>query len=244
MPKKKTQEEFIQEVYNLVKDEYTVLGEYINCHTKILVRHNKCNNEYYVCPNNFLNGKRCPKCSGGIRSNLKEFKIKVYNLVENEYSVLGEYVNCHTKILMKHNICNNEYYVKPNDFQQGYRCPHCRESKGEKIISKYLEEHNIQYKQQVSFPDCKYKLPLKFDFQLYINNNIILLEYDGEQHFKKTFYGEHFKEQQIRDSIKNDYCKSHNIHLYRISYKDFNNIYDILSNIIEKERSTTIENIN
>ena len=62
--KKKTTEEFKQEVYNLVKDEYTVLGEYINSREKILMRHNICNKEFMIVPNNLLNfNSRCPNCN-------------------------------------------------------------------------------------------------------------------------------------------------------------------------------------
>jgi len=48
--KRKTHEEFIQEVYDLVGNEYTVLGKYINATTKILIRHNTCGHEYVVTP--------------------------------------------------------------------------------------------------------------------------------------------------------------------------------------------------
>lgn len=70
MPKKKTHNEFVNEVYNLVGDEYTILGIYKNTGTKILIRHNCniCNNhEWEVIPSMFLDtkaraGTRCPVC--------------------------------------------------------------------------------------------------------------------------------------------------------------------------------------
>lgn len=42
MANKKTHEEFISEVYNLVRTEYSVLTKYINNKTKIKIRHNNC----------------------------------------------------------------------------------------------------------------------------------------------------------------------------------------------------------
>jgi hypothetical protein len=43
MPKIKMHEKFIQEVYQLVGNEYTVLNNYIGAKIKIKLRHNKCN---------------------------------------------------------------------------------------------------------------------------------------------------------------------------------------------------------
>lgn len=63
---KKTHEQFVKEVYELVGDEYTVLSEYTNCREKVVIRHNcdKCsNNEYLISPTKFLYAKRrCPVC--------------------------------------------------------------------------------------------------------------------------------------------------------------------------------------
>ena len=61
-----------------------------------------------------------------------------------------------------------------------------------------------------------------------------LIEYDGEQHYKfiKHWHGdeEGFKLQQLRDKIKTEYCKNHNIKLIRIPYTEFDNIEQILKN--------------
>ncbi|MCU9811191.1 HNH endonuclease [Paraclostridium sp. AKS81] len=59
----KSHEEFLHEVYNLVKEEYTLLSNYIKDDTHIKIKHNKCNHEYNVTPSHFLQGKRCPKCA-------------------------------------------------------------------------------------------------------------------------------------------------------------------------------------
>ena len=67
-----------------------------------------------------------------------------------------------------------------------------------------------------------------------INRNYLIeIEFDGIQHFEPIeFFGgqKEFKETQIRDNLKNKYAKDNNIKLLRISYKDLNNISDILNN--------------
>ena len=126
--KKKTTKEFKEEVFNLVGNEYTVLGEYIAANDKILMRHNKCGYEYKVIPNNFLQGRRCPKCAGcagKMKKDTEIFKEEVYKLTGDEYTVLGEYIGANDKILMKHNKCGFEYEVAASSFLRGCRCPKC-----------------------------------------------------------------------------------------------------------------------
>ena len=71
--------------YNLHKDEYSILSTcYINNHTKIMIKHNKCNHEWLVKPIHFSNGSGCPNCynkskgENSIKLFLEKEKIK-YN---------------------------------------------------------------------------------------------------------------------------------------------------------------------
>lgn len=56
--RRKTTEQFKREVFDLVGDEYKVLGEYEKSCIKIKIKHNVCGYEYDVIPNNFLAGNR------------------------------------------------------------------------------------------------------------------------------------------------------------------------------------------
>jgi very-short-patch-repair endonuclease/phage FluMu protein Com len=236
--KTKTTEEFKQEVFDLVGNEYSVLEPYIKGNIKIKMKHNKCGNEYYVRPNSFLGGNRCPKCKDLNRTKTDEqFKKEVFDLVGEEYSVLGEYEGANKKIKMRHNKCGYEWEVKPANFLQGSRCPYCKASKGEEKIAKYLTKFGIKFETQKTFKDLKDKILLRFDF--YIPNKNLLIEYDGIQHFEPVDFGginneeivkENFKNQQIRDKMKNEYCKENGIKLLRIKYTDFKNIKKILKN--------------
>lgn len=141
MPRHKTNEEFQQEVKNLVGDEYTFLEPYINAYTKIIVKHNRCGNTYGVKPNNFLNGSCCPYCSSKAKKDNAEFKQEVFDLVGNEYVFLDTYVNSYTKIRVKHNKCGNIYEVKPTDFiSHNTRCPHCYGTH---------KKSNVEFKQEI-----------------------------------------------------------------------------------------------
>jgi hypothetical protein len=62
MPRRKSHDEFVQEVYDLVGDEYTVIGTYKLSSIKLDMKHNECNFVYPIRPSAFLKGQRCPDC--------------------------------------------------------------------------------------------------------------------------------------------------------------------------------------
>ncbi|WP_050780587.1 zinc-ribbon domain-containing protein [Bacillus pseudomycoides] len=123
---KHTTERFISDVFNLVGDEYTVLGEYLNNHTHILMQHNKCGFEYLVQPSNFKGGKRCPKCQRGVQRTPKMYREEVYDLVGDEYTILGNFKNISEGVLTRYNECGFEWTPTPSNFLRGAkRCPKC-----------------------------------------------------------------------------------------------------------------------
>lgn len=236
----KTHEEFLKDFYKIhSKNEYEVIGRYVNAHTPIDILHKKCNKISKSSPNNLLNGSKCVYCKyEKLKSEMSKtnetFLNEVYINVGNEYTVIGEYVNAHTKILIKHNECGHKYYVKPSKFLSGRRCPKCKYSKGEEKIYKYLKNNKIKFKSQYTFEDCRNKYLLPFDFAILdkYGNVKILIEYQGEQHYKPIDYfgGRRGFEYRIKnDNIKRDYCKINKIKLLEIPYWKFDNIENILS---------------
>ena len=61
--KTRTNEEFTNEVYNLVGNEYTPLEPYVLVTEYIKMRHNICGHEWDIIPISFLVGTRCPQCA-------------------------------------------------------------------------------------------------------------------------------------------------------------------------------------
>lgn len=141
MSAKKTQKEFIEEVKLLHGNEYEVIGQYINAKKHIKIKHIKCGKMFEVMPTNFLKGTRCPHCFKSKKKTTEEFKNEVYKLVKDEYSVLGEYINSHTKIKIKHEKCGNVYEVRPTAFlYQNARCPKCSAIKAGNYTRKGTEK--------------------------------------------------------------------------------------------------------
>lgn len=126
---RKTHDEFVQEVFYAVGNEYEVLGKYINSSTKILMKHyNKsCNNHVYsVTPNDFLTGYRCPQCGGTARLTNVQFADMLNKRFGDEYVPMEEYVNLQTKIKMRHSLCGNTWLVTPgNILYANGKCPYC-----------------------------------------------------------------------------------------------------------------------
>ncbi|AMS01163.1 homing endonuclease [Bacillus phage AR9] len=246
MPRKKSNEKFMNEVKELVGEEYTFLERYVRSLTKIKVKHNICNNIYMVTPNDFLNGgKRCPKCANNIKRTNKEFVSEIRKLVGNEYTFLDEYINTDTPIGIIHNICKHVYKISPKEFiHRNSRCPKCNflnnESFFSKVIKKTLNELNIYFIQEYSIKELgKGK---KFDF--YIPSLNLIIEYDGSQHFYQKFNDKNgFLSQIKRDQEKNDFIKNSEYTLVRINYKMNKNLDIIIKELI-KESSTTIEKYN
>lgn len=128
MPKQKTHNEYVKEVYNLVGDEYTILGQYTNSKGKIKFKHNICGYEYETNASSFLCGRRCPHCYGTHKKTTEQFQRELDNLHPNEYEVIGEYENAHTPISIKHKVCGKTYDVAPHSLLKGTYCRYCNKN--------------------------------------------------------------------------------------------------------------------
>ena len=144
MARKKTHDEFIIEVFDLVGDEYSVVDRYTKGHEKIEIKHNTCRKTFKMRASAFLYGQRCSHCFRLDRKTQNEFENEIFETVGNEYSVLGRYKSYHSKILMKHVTCGYEYEVTPGHFlKTGRRCPDC--NGGVRRKSYNLNNHVNEY---------------------------------------------------------------------------------------------------
>lgn len=100
-----------------------------------------------------------------------------------------------------------------------------RASRGEIKIFEILQQANLPFEEEYSFPDLVSSsgTPLRFDFAVFDDDGEIdfLIEYQGVQHYlpKSKFGGiEGLRKQQYRDMLKREYCKKHDIKLIAIPY--------------------------
>jgi hypothetical protein len=95
-------------------------------------------------------------------------------------------------------------------------------SEGAKCVLNYLKAKNLIYRIEPTYTHCKDQRKLPFDFEIIINGRVGAIEFDGEQHFKRTsrFHPtvEAFEKQKLHDIIKTKYCYNNSISLLRIDY--------------------------
>lgn len=187
-------------------------------------------------PDDHLNKHGCPECKKiliGNRTRLTEENFVRRSIEKHgskyNYSKVA-YRDQLSKVYIVCNIHDKGFWQLPKDHLQGNGCPDCRESKGELLIKKYLDNNTIFYYSQHRFNDCRNILPLPFDF--YLPDYNLCIEFDGLQHYIpiELFGGEEtFRKLQVNDNIKNQYCTNRNIKLLRIHYSKLSNIENILS---------------
>lgn len=138
--KRKTNEEFKVQIYNLVGNEYIFNDVYVNSRTKINCTHAVCGYNWMIKPADFINGIRCPSCNTLKKSDV-EFKSEIESLVGNEYIFTETYVNNLTKLNCTHTKCNTNWKISPVNFMQGRRCPKCKNPPiPAKTNEKFLDE--------------------------------------------------------------------------------------------------------
>ena len=116
MAKRKTHEEFIEEI-SVKNPNIEILGKYINSREKIKVRCKNCGHIWEVRANHLIQGTGCPTCyRNRTRNTHEEFMMKLFevNIHANDFEVLDEYYNSTTKITCRCKICGSKWRVKPS----------------------------------------------------------------------------------------------------------------------------------
>ena len=243
--KKRTTQEFIDLARKFHGDKYDYSeANYLGSEKPI----------HIICPEhgsfnqlaaNHLKGDICPKCAGNQKSSTQEFISKSRLIHGDRYNYdKVEYTTNKTPVVITCPKPNHGDFVqKPNAHLSGSGCPICSESRGEKYVSLILAELGVQFTRQAKFNDCvnystgKKCRRLPFDFYLPTYNSVI--EFDGIQHYKEVgFWGgsKSLKSQQVRDQIKNQYCKDKGIKMIRIPYTmDKENIRPLLISQLDME---------
>ena len=119
--------------------------------------------------------------------------------------------------------CGNEKDVLGTSLRSGRSLScglHSNISKGNIKIADILDQANIYYQIQKKFSNCKDIRELPFDFFV---NNEYLIEYDGQQHFKKDSIFD-YEYTHKHDLLKSQWCKENNIPLIRIPYTHYNDL--------------------
>lgn len=170
-------EEFVKKAKEVHDDKYDYAKvKYVNSHTKVLIKCNKCGTEFLQTPNKHLNGCGCSSCNGGVLSNYKEFEQKAKEMHNGKYKYCGDYIN--NKISIKI-ICpkHGAYYQIPYVHLSNKGCPICgyKKSIPELELCNFIED--LLGKGSVQTRNRNIIKPYELD--LFIPSLNIGIEYNG-----------------------------------------------------------------
>jgi len=236
---KMTKEYFLQKAKEKHGEKYDYSKVKFSSISKSVIIICPIHGPYEQKPKNHLRSG-CPYCGGSYKLNTEVF-IEKANLIHDQlYSYANSvYINSSTKIEI---ICpyHGRFLQLPSSHLQGHGCKNCRNSRGEFRIEKYLKQFKIKYESQFSFADCRNTYPLSFDFAIFNNGKMALIEYNGEQHYTPINFGSKGDRKpdleliKKNDSIKKDYCEKNKLQLLIIKYTDFNQIEEIVYEYIKE----------
>lgn len=149
MSKRKTQEEFVNEI-KIKHPNIEILGQYLNAKTNILC---KCKIDEYMwspTPSSLSSGYGCPKCSGNAKKTNDEFILEVKNINSN-IIILGKYNGANKKVKCKCKLDDFEWEATPANILSGKGCPKCakrntsnRMSLSKEDFLKNINNYNIK----------------------------------------------------------------------------------------------------
>lgn len=239
--KKKTTEQFVEKARTIHGEKYDYTDAvYTTNHKKVRIICPE-HGTFEMTPANHTHRSKpqgCPKCSGRRIQTTADFVEASLEVHEGFYSyALTEYIDSRTPITI---ICpfHGEFRQKPQVHLMGSGCSRCRSPKGEHRIETVLKQLGVEYENQYSFPDCRYKNPLFFDFRIDRNGAVGLIEYNGEQHYR-SIKDSPFDLSEIvaRDNIKRHYCKKNGLPLLEIRFDEFDSIDEKITKFLEELES-------
>jgi len=209
---------------------------------------NKCKNNFYMSWSDILSGNGCGVCYGFqvVRKTSVGYMFpEIINAWSNnnKNSPYDFAPSSHKKVMWVCEKCGKDYILSIDNKVKSKRvyCKKCSFSNGEDRIHKFLSQkinliENVDFFAQYRINECRYIYPLPFDFYILPIN--LLIEYNGEQHYKpvdfshreeKSSTNKKFRNIIKRDKIKQKYCKNNGIPLLIIPYWEFENIEQILT---------------
>jgi len=189
-----------------------------------------------------LSGRGCKMCGRILVTSTTQKFIAKANIIHN-FKYIYDQVIYERAILKIKIICpiHGIFEQRPSEHLRGSGCFKCSESLGEKDISFYLKNQNIDFKAQHRIANCRDIRPLPFDFAIVKNTQLMgLIEYQGKQHYRahsfgsKTISGEKlFSLVKKHDKIKYEYCFKNKIPLLIIPYWERKNITLLINDFLD-----------
>lgn len=236
----------LEEFVTLIPENVEIMSGYENIESRVSCRCKKCGNEWDCYAYNLRTGHGCKVCgyrivSEKISYTKEQFDKKLADITQDVICI-GDYTRTHNKALFKCCKCGYQFRATPHNVLQGSRCPKCSVvSKGEELVSKFLEENNMQYIPQMKFDGLVGVGGRKLSYDFYLPEYNILIEYQGIQHYQPiplvSRQGltpeEQFAIQINHDERKRNYARDNGFNLLEIPYQQIKDIPNIIKEIKE-----------
>ena len=232
----------------LCNPDAIIMDTYINAKTMVNIFHKKCGHITKMLPYGALAGRGCYLCVGKSISNALMISTEEYvdKLIKMKSDVrpADEYRGVKTSIKHMSLNCDHIWITSPDSVLQGNGCPICSESRGEKLVQNFLDEHNIFHIRQHDYVELLGVGGKKLSYDFYLPEYNLLIEFQGEQHEHPIeFFGgiKKFIKQKIHDTRKRKYCHEHNINFLEIWYYEINKIEQRLEQYLNNLKSESVE---
>jgi len=226
-------------IENKTNNEYSIIGgDYDNKGRSIFTFKHSCGYEFTSqfkeLRRSFIKvGGGCPVCAKEKRLksltpklNIEDFKKKFLSFDNSyDYEILSDtYTDNKVKLEFKHKICGKTFEMRPNDFQQGYRCPHCSRMKS--IVENELAEFiKSIYSGIIKTSDRTLINPYEID--VYLPEKNLAIEFNGLYWHNEKNKGKNYHKK------KRELCSNKKVRLIQIFEDEWNLKKDIVKSKIE-----------
>ena len=125
MPKKLSNEEFLERLQKISGNKISILENYQTSRSPILVKCNNCGHEWKIKPNDLLQGKGCSICwYNSLKITNEKFIERIKNIHGNKVIPLEQYKSYGDKIKFKCEY-GHIWNATPDRVTSGTGCPYC-----------------------------------------------------------------------------------------------------------------------
>lgn len=248
MARKKTQEEFLQDLKVVWKDSIITTDTYTGANNKIWFHCNRGlgHKPWKATPQNILSGHGCREC-GYLSCAIKEsvgskiIKQRIEEVWGDRLKILSICNSTKGRLKVQCTICNHIWKPYYTNLIRGKSCPKCVSSIGEQLVASILEFNKIDYDPQHDF---KIKgRTHRLDFVLKDSNDTwCVIQPDGSQHtwkykqFKRSKADSEraFYERVSKDRDENKYLPALGVRVLRIPWIwfDLDNTFILLHDFL------------
>lgn len=242
--------DFIARAMDVHKGRYDYSNvQYLRAATKVSITCS-VHGPFDQTPANHLKGQGCPACGQSIKEQMgKARRIDTIEFVTKSLAVHGAQYNYSNSVYVSSNKpitiecgLHGPFTVARAEkhYMNAQGCPHCvsveASSTPERIIADVMDALGVPFFKEYTFDECRSPTSnrkLRFDF--YVPSKNVLIEFHGEQHFKKNkmmHKGDKFERMQEHDRIKAEYALKEGITLVTFTTSNLSQLRSCVEGVL------------